>query len=107
MIRGGVQSVMLMVVLGSVATCALMVTTVLGSSDEDFRRNFLDDKYDKTFTNNNQTKVTRSFLARILSYSFLQILLLTSQTELGKVIGEILSKATGTSYWDNPFQVEL
>ena len=61
MIRGGVQSVMLMVVLGSVATCALMVTTVLGSSDEDFRRNFLDDKYDKTFTNNNQTKVTRSF----------------------------------------------
>lgn len=47
------------------------------------------------------------FLARILSYSFLQILLLTSQTELGKVIGEILSKATGTSYWDNPFQVEL
>ena len=61
MIRGGVQSVMLMVVLGSVATCALMVTTVLGSSDEDFRRNFLDDKYDKTFTNNNQTKVPRSF----------------------------------------------
>ena len=30
---------------------------------------------------------------------------MTSQTELGKVIGEILSKTSGTSYWDNPFQV--
>ena len=50
---------MLMVVLGSVATCALMVTTVL-SSGEDFSRNFLDEKYEKTFSNNNQTKVTRS-----------------------------------------------
>ena len=35
----------------------------------------------------------------------LQILLLTPQSELGKVVGEILSKASGTSYWDNPFQV--
>ena len=59
MTRGGVQHVLLMVVLGSVATCALMITTVL-SSGEDFRRNFLDEKYEKTFSNNNQTKVTRS-----------------------------------------------
>ena len=59
MLRGGVQHVMLMVVLGSVATCAVMITTVLGGS-EDFRRNFLDEKYDKTFINSNQTKVTRS-----------------------------------------------
>ena len=59
MVRGGVQHVMLMVVLGSVATCAVMITTVLSGS-EDFRRNFQDEKYDKTFTNSNQTKVTRS-----------------------------------------------
>ena len=30
---------------------------------------------------------------------------MTPQSELGKVVGEILSKASGTSYWDNPFQV--
>ena len=55
---------MMMVVLGSVATCTVMITTVLGSG-EDFRRNFLDEKYDKTFTNNNQTKVTRSLSSTV------------------------------------------
>ena len=32
-------------------------------------------------------------------------MLLTPQSELAKVLGEILSKTSGTSYWENPFQV--
>ena len=69
MTRGGVQHVLMMVVLGSVATCALMVTSVI-SSGEDLRPNFLDEKYEKTFKNNNQTKVTRS-IKDTLIHSFL------------------------------------
>ena len=34
-----------------------------------------------------------------------QIVFLNSQTDLGRLVGEILSKTTGLSYWDNPFQV--
>ena len=55
---------LVMVVLGSVATCAILVTTVLGGG-EDFRRNFQDEKYDKTFINYNQTKVIRSISGTI------------------------------------------
>ena len=55
---------MVMVVLGSVATCTVMITSVLGRGEE-FRRSFLDEKYDKTFTNNNQTKVTRSLSSTV------------------------------------------
>ena len=69
MTRGGVQHVLMMVVLGSVATCALMVTSVI-SSGEHLRPNFLDEKYEKTFSNNNQTKVTRS-IKDTLIHSFL------------------------------------
>ena len=50
------QQVILLVVLGSLATCGIMLTTVI-SSGEDLRRSFQDDKFDKTFTNINQTKV--------------------------------------------------
>ena len=32
---------------------------------------------------------------------------LNSQTDLGKLVGEIISKTSGLSYWDNPFQVTL
>ena len=37
--------------------------------------------------------------------SFCQIVFLNSQTDLGRLVGEVLSKTTGLSYWDNPFQV--
>ena len=30
---------------------------------------------------------------------------MTPQNELGKLVGELLGKSAGTSYWDNPFQV--
>ena len=52
-------------------------------------RNFQDSKYDQVFINKNQTK----------------ILLLSPEVELGKLLGEILSKSVGSSYWENPFQV--
>ena len=43
----------------------------------------------------------------VVMLSSSQIVFLNSQTDLGKLVGEIISKTTGLSYWDNPFQVTL
>ena len=54
--RGGVQQVLVMVVVGGAATLTLVLATLL-SSQGDTSRSFQEAEYDKTFANSNQTKV--------------------------------------------------
>ena len=77
-------------VLSVLLMTLMLVNSIINFSFNDsVKRDFQDDKYNQTFINKNQSK----------------ILLLTPEPELGKTVGEILSKTSGTSYWDNPFQV--
>ena len=89
--RGGSSHLMRVLLLFSILLISVVLANnVLNNIKTDSRiRNFQDSKYDQTFINKNQTK----------------ILLLSPEVELGKLLGEILSKTLGSSYWENPFQV--
>ena len=106
--RAGLEHVLVLMMISSLGMCVLVMANMLELSNRIDHETLAGKEYDRVQPNYNQTKgcITCSSGDCDFSSSFdVQILFLNSQTDLGKLVGEILSKTGGLSYWENPFQV--
>jgi len=87
-VRGGMEPILVMVLIGGLGITTLVFLSQLDAGEFGGSR-YAGLKYDKLHLNFNQPK----------------ILLLTGNTKLARIVGEVLGSASGAAYWDTPFQV--
>merc|ERR1711936_1529648 len=82
--RGGLEQVMVLMMISGMGLCLLVMANMMELSNRIDYESLASREYDRVHPNYNQTK----------------IMFLNSQTDLGKLVGEIISKTSGLSYWD-------